>query len=68
MPKAPPSPATPHLGRFLITLPFWLHQGLNQRLLSSFLGHFFWLQAEKGQGREGSWGMLPKFLPREAFG
>lgn len=54
MPKAQPSPATSHLGWFLITLPFWLHQGLNQRLLSSFLGHFLWLPAEKGQGHEGS--------------
>lgn len=59
MPKAPPSPATTHLGRFLITLAFWLHQGLDQWLLSSFLGHFLWLLAEKGQGHEGSWEMLP---------
>lgn len=50
IPKASPSLATPHLGRFLVTLPFWLHQGLYQWLLSSFLGHFLRLQAEKGQG------------------
>lgn len=50
MPRAPPGPgpATPHLGRFLITLS-WLHQGLDQRLLCSFLGHFLWLKAEKRQ-------------------
>lgn len=48
--QSPPSPATPHLGRFLITLPFWLHQGFYQWLLSSFLGHFLGLRAEKGQG------------------
>lgn len=28
VPKAPPRPATPHLGRVLIALSFWLHQGL----------------------------------------
>lgn len=48
--QSPTSPATPHLGRVLIALSFWLHQGLYQWLLSSFLGHFLRLQAEKGQG------------------
>ena len=54
--QEPPTPAgdaqspTPHLGLFFITLSFRLHQGFDQRLLGSFLGHFLWLQEEKRQG------------------
>ena len=53
-PKSRPALLPPHLGWVLITLPFWLHQGLNQWLLSSFLGHFLWLWAEKVRTREDS--------------